>query len=71
MSLTDPSKKMSKSDSNERSRINMSDSKDQIANKIRRAVTDSNGDFISFEPETRKGLANLLKLFEAFSGKSV
>ena len=49
----------------------MSDSKDQIANKIRRAVTDSNGDFISFEPETRKGLANLLKLFEAFSGKSV
>lgn len=43
MSLTDPTKKMSKSDANDRSRINLSDKKDQIANKIRRAVTDSNG----------------------------
>lgn len=31
MSLVDPTKKMSKSDRNERSRINMSDSKDLIA----------------------------------------
>ena len=31
MSLTDPNKKMSKSDANDRSRINMTDTKDQIA----------------------------------------
>lgn len=50
MSLTDPSKKMSKSDANERSRINLSDSKDQIASKIRRAVTDSQGSQITYDP---------------------
>lgn len=41
MSLTDPSKKMSKSDANDRSRINMTDNKDSISLKIRRSVTDS------------------------------
>ena len=71
MSLTDPNKKMSKSDINERSRINMSDSKNEIANKIKRAVTDSQGNLISFDAENRKGLSNLLKLYEAFSGKNL
>ena len=71
MSLTDPNKKMSKSDTNERSRINMSDSKDQIAKKIKRAVTDAQGNLISYDDENRKGLSNLLKLYESFSGKSI
>lgn len=48
MSLIDPNKKMSKSDSNDRSRINMTDSKDQIADKIRRAVTDAEGNYITY-----------------------
>lgn len=70
MSLTDPSKKMSKSDANERSRINMTDSKDQIAEKIRRSVTDAEGNVITYEPERRKGLANLIRIYGALKSIS-
>jgi len=41
MSLKDGSKKMSKSDQSELSRINMTDSADDIAKKIRKAKTDT------------------------------
>ncbi len=41
MSLKDGSKKMSKSDLSELSRINLTDNKDEIINKIKRAKTDS------------------------------
>jgi tryptophanyl-tRNA synthetase len=40
MSLRDGTKKMSKSDSSDQSRINLTDSDEQIAQKIRRAKTD-------------------------------
>ena len=40
MSLKDGSKKMSKSDSSDLSRINLTDEKDQIINKIKKAKTD-------------------------------
>ena len=40
MSLRDGSKKMSKSDESDLSRINLTDSADAIANKIRKARTD-------------------------------
>lgn len=48
MSLQDGSKKMSKSDLNDKSRINLTDSDDVIVKKIRQAKTDSM-DFESFE----------------------
>ena len=41
MSLKDGTKKMSKSDASDLSRINLTDSKDQIVNKIRKAKTDT------------------------------
>ena len=41
MSLKDGSKKMSKSDLSDLSRINLTDNKDQIINKIKKAKTDS------------------------------
>ena len=41
MSLKDGSKKMSKSELSDLSRINLTDSKDQIINKIRKAKTDT------------------------------
>ncbi len=41
MSLKDGQKKMSKSDPSDLSRINLSDDKDQIINKIRKAKTDN------------------------------
>ena len=41
MSLKDGSKKMSKSETSDLSRINLTDNKDQIINKIKKAKTDS------------------------------
>ena len=41
MSLKDGKKKMSKSDASDLSRINLTDTKDQISNKIRKAKTDT------------------------------
>ena len=46
MSLKDGSKKMSKSDSSDLSRINLTDEKDQIINKIKKAKTDRTTDTI-------------------------
>jgi tryptophanyl-tRNA synthetase len=43
MSLTDPAKKMSKSDPNDNSRINLSDDAETIKNKIKKAVSNTSG----------------------------
>ncbi|KJY02200.1 tryptophanyl-trna synthetase like protein [Zymoseptoria brevis] len=61
MSLTDPTSKMSKSHSNPKSRILLTDSEDIINAKIKSAVTDS-VEGISYEPERRPGVSNLLDL---------
>ncbi len=71
MSLRDGSKKMSKSDPSDMSRINLTDDADTIAKKIRKAKTDP-------EPlsETLDGLAdrpealNLVTIYAAFSGQT-
>jgi tryptophanyl-tRNA synthetase len=61
MSLTKPDKKMSKSDSNSKSRISITDSKEDIQKKIKAAVTDSE-DGITYDPQNRPALANLINL---------
>ncbi|EGP85071.1 unnamed protein product [Zymoseptoria tritici ST99CH_1A5] len=61
MSLTDPTSKMSKSHLNPKSRILLTDSEDIINAKIKSAVTDS-VEGISYEPERRPGVSNLLDL---------
>jgi tryptophanyl-tRNA synthetase len=68
MSLTDPTKKMSKSDDTPKSYIALSDSPDEIRKKISSAVTETEPVF-SF---TKSGPAvkNLLAIFQAFSGQS-
>ena len=71
MSLRDGSKKMSKSDPSDASRINMTDSDDDIAKKFRRARTDPNP-----LPETLDGLrdrpeaANLVSIFAALDNRT-
>src|SRR5215471_7715140 len=71
MSLRDGSKKMSKSDASDFSRINLTDDADAIAQKIRRAKTDPEP-----LPSEEKGLAtrpeadNLVGIFAALSGRS-
>jgi tryptophanyl-tRNA synthetase len=68
MSLTDPSKKMSKSDPNPRSKINLTDSADDIRQKITKAKTDSIMG-ITWDPTQRPEVANLLQIFSALSGR--
>ncbi|XP_032238170.1 tryptophan--tRNA ligase, mitochondrial isoform X2 [Nematostella vectensis] len=69
MSLRDPTKKMSKSDPVPSSRIELTDTADQIAAKIRRAVTDSEP-YICYDPGTRPGLSNLIRVYAALSNES-
>ena len=71
MSLRDGSKKMSKSDPSEQSRINMNDDADAIAQKIRRAKTDPEPlpDTVE-ELEKRPEADNLIGIYAALSEKT-
>jgi tryptophanyl-tRNA synthetase len=69
MSLTDGTKKMSKSDPSELSRINVLDSPDQIANKIKRCKTDPVRG-LTFDDADRPECNNLLTLYMLLSGKT-
>ena len=71
MSFVDPSKKRSKSDANVRSRIALGDNEETVRDKIRRAVTDSLGSKVSFDPVLRPGLSNLLMIYSAFTHQPV
>ncbi|MEO0361639.1 MAG: tryptophan--tRNA ligase, partial [Pseudomonadota bacterium] len=72
MSLRDGSKKMSKSDASDMSRINLTDGADEIAKKIRKAKTDPEplpeaAEGLEDRPEAR----NLVGIYAALSGESV
>ncbi len=69
MSLRDGTKKMSKSDPSDYSRITLMDDADTIAKKIRKATTDST-EGITFDAEKRPELSNLLTIFAAMSDKT-
>lgn len=70
MSLQDPSKKMSKSDSQSKGYISMLDEPDTIRKKIKSAVTDSSG-VIEYDPENKPGISNLLTIFSAATDRSI
>ena len=70
MSLSDPDKKMSKSDEDENSLITLLDDKDSIRRKFRRAVTDSQAQ-IAYDPLNKPGVSNLLGILSACSGQSI
>lgn len=67
MSLADPTKKMSKSIP--QGCLFMTDSPDQIRQKIKKAVTDS-GKVIEYSPK-KPAIANLIDIYTAFSGLSI
>ncbi|MEO9651962.1 MAG: tryptophan--tRNA ligase [Roseobacter sp.] len=72
MSLRDGSKKMSKSDPSDASRINMTDDADVIAKKIRKAKTDPDAlpseiDGLADRPEAR----NLVNIYAALNDQTV
>lgn len=62
MSLKNPTSKMSKSDPSEHSRINISDTRDNVYQKIRKAVTDSMGT-ITYDRTERPAVANLIDMY--------
>ncbi len=66
MGLDDPTKKMSKSETNPAHAINLLDSPEAIRSKLMRATTDSQRD-IRFD-EGRPGIYNLLVIYELFTG---
>ncbi|MEB3883224.1 tryptophan--tRNA ligase [Lyngbya sp. CCY1209] len=69
MSLTDGTRKMSKSDPSELSRINLLDSPDAIAKKVKRCKTDSVRG-LSFDDPDRPECHNLLGLYALLAGKT-
>jgi tryptophanyl-tRNA synthetase len=72
MSLRDGASKMSKSDMSDNSRINLTDDRDQIAQKIRKAKTDP--DALPSEEaglEGRPEAQNLVGIYAALAGSSV
>ncbi len=69
MSLTDGTKKMSKSDPSELSRINLLDPPDEIRRKIKRCKTDSIRG-LTFDDPNRPEANNLLTLYQVLTGKT-
>ena len=68
MSLSDPSKKMSKSDDNPNGCIMLLDAPEIVLKKFKRAVTDS-GTEIRFDA-TRPGLLNLLTMYRILTNQT-
>lgn len=69
MSLKEPTLKMSKSHSDRRSRILLTDTPEDIHKKIKSALTDSNTS-VSYDPVRRPGVSNLLEILSHFDGRS-
>ena len=67
MSLSDPEKKMSKSDENQNAFITLLDDKDTIIRKFKRAVTDS--DTCVRYAEGKNGINNLMSIYSSITGK--
>lgn len=69
MSLQDPTKKMSKSDENDKNYVSVIDDAKKIEKKIKSATTDS-GTEIKYDVENKAGLANLMTIYSVLSGKT-
>jgi tryptophanyl-tRNA synthetase len=70
MSLQDVTSKMSKSDPDPDSRIDLIDEPDEITRKIKSAVTDSDRT-VRYDWEHKPGISNLLVIFSLSSGRSI
>lgn len=69
-SLRDGTKKMSKSDDSDFSRINLTDSPEEIRSKFKKAKSDSIQE-IYHDKDKRPEVSNLLNIYSALSGKKV
>ena len=69
-SLTEPTKKMSKSSKNEKSKISLSDDPKAAAKKIMSATTDSEG-VIRFDMINQPGISNLMLIEALFTNREL
>lgn len=70
MSLQNPTKKMSKSESDPKGTILLLEDVAVIRKKIMAAVTDSDT-HVTYDKENKPGISNLLEIFAALSGKTI
>lgn len=70
MSLSDPCKKMSKSDENDKGCIYLLDDPKKAAKKVMSAVTDSLAK-VAYDPIKQPGISNLLVIHSSLSGISI
>lgn len=68
--LQNPTKKMSKSETNPKGVIDLLDNPAQARNKIKSAVTDSIG-IVQFDPENQPGVSNLLTILSALTSEPI
>jgi tryptophanyl-tRNA synthetase len=69
MDLQEPTRKMSKSISSPLGTIGIFDSASEIEKKVKKAVTDLDGE-VRFDREAKPGVSNLLDIFGGFTGES-
>lgn len=70
MSLQDPTAKMSKSDLDPDSRVNLLDPPDVIRRRVKSAVTDSDRT-VRYDWAEKPGIANLLEIFSVCGGRPI
>lgn len=70
MSLQEPTKKMSKSDDNQKGFISMLDTPNKIEKKIKSSITDSEG-IVKYDKENKPGISNLLTIYSTCTGESI
>ncbi len=70
MSLQEPTKKMSKSDTDVNAMISIVDDSDTIIRKFKRAVTDSDA-VVRFDQELKPGISNLMTIYSAITGQTI
>ena len=69
-SLRRPEQKMSKSDFDERSRIDIMDDENTIRERISKALTDFNSQ-VTYDRQQRPGVSNLIDIYAGISGQSI
>jgi tryptophanyl-tRNA synthetase len=68
MDLQEPTRKMSKSVDSPQGTLLVLDAPEVITKKVKRAVTDTDGE-VRFDPQAKPGVANLLSILSAVSGR--
>ncbi|GHU57998.1 tryptophan--tRNA ligase [Clostridia bacterium] len=68
--LQNPAKKMSKSGDQPKGIIFLTDTPDEIAKKVKSAVTDSEGE-VRYDPVAKPGVSNLIVILSSLTGRGV